>query len=39
MKGNEQYFGLLYSFDEADFKFGLSGLDLEYSVENDYQVI
>jgi hypothetical protein len=39
MKGNEQYFGLLYSFDEADFKFELSGFQLEYAVENDYQVI
>ena len=39
MKGNEQYFGLLYSFDDEDFKFELSGFNLEYAVENDYQVI
>lgn len=39
MKGNEKYFGLLYSFDEEDFKFELSGFQLEYSVENNYEVI
>ena len=39
MKGNEEYFGLLYSFDEENFKFGLNGSMLEYCVEHDYQVI
>jgi hypothetical protein len=39
MKGNEEYFGLLYSFDEEDFKFELSGFGVEQAVTGDYEVI
>jgi hypothetical protein len=39
MKGNEEYFGLLYSFDEEDFKFELNGFGVEQAVTGDYGVI
>jgi hypothetical protein len=39
MKGNEEYFGLLYSFDEEDFKFELGGFGVEQAVTGDYGVI
>jgi len=39
MKGNEKYFGLLYSFDEEKFQFKLDGFNLRYATENNYPVI
>ena len=39
MKGNEKYFGLVYSFDREDFKFKVNGFMLKYATENNYPVI
>lgn len=43
MTGNEKYFGLVYSFNDksivTDYKFKLSGYQIEDAVENDYAVI
>lgn len=39
MKGNEKYFGLLYSFDEEEFKFYLRGFNIEQAVNGNYEVI
>jgi hypothetical protein len=30
MKGNEKYFGLVYSFEKEDFKFKVNGFNLKY---------